>query len=90
MKQVLQDWQLSSIAEKSIEEVSFQDKVKTMLARSALRTYRSIIFYPDSTPFSKEELQSIYQLLKIYSEHILVILPVMPIVNASWNFVKVF
>ena len=73
VKQVLQDWQLSSIAEKSIEEVSFQDKVKTMLARSALRTYRSIIFYPDSTPFSKEELQSIYQLLKIYSEHILVI-----------------
>ena len=27
VKQVLQDWQLSSIAEKSIEEVSFQDKM---------------------------------------------------------------
>lgn len=73
VEETIRQWQLSDVAAKSMEMLPFTIKVKTMLARISLRKYAALVFYPDSTPYSKEELQIIYQLLKKCSESMLVI-----------------
>lgn len=70
---VLKQFDLFDIAYESLEEQSFEILVRVVLARICIRKYRSVIFYPDATPYAEHELQQIYHVLNICSSFMLVI-----------------
>ena len=70
---ILEQWQLAGYIDEITENLSFKEQVCTYIARVMIRKYKVLLFYPDSTPYSKEELQIIYHVLKQCSKYMLVI-----------------
>ena len=73
VEELLWEWQLQYKRDDAIEDISFEDQMKTVLVRTLLRHPHALVFYPDSTPFSRKELSVFYPLLKKLSQRILVI-----------------
>lgn len=73
IEQLLEEWQLSDKRKYAMEDLSFEDQMKTVLIRLLLRHPQALVFYPASTPFSRKELSECYPLLKKLSLRMLVI-----------------
>ena len=70
---LVKQWHLEDCVDKSIENLTFKQQIYTYITRVMIRKYKVLLFYPGSTPYSKEELQAIYHVLKKCSQYILVI-----------------
>ena len=72
-EKIINLWQIEDLLDQAIEDLTFKEQVQVYLARVMIRDYKVLIFYPNSTPYSKEELQIIYPLLKQCSKYMLVV-----------------
>lgn len=70
---ILKKWRLTSLQTERAEDVDFITKAKVALARIELHAPSMLIFLPDSTPYSKQELEQLYLLFTLLGKHILVV-----------------
>lgn len=71
--EVMKLWGLNCIEREHMQDLSFEQCFRVLLARSMLKQSKVLLFYPDSTSLSLKEREYAYTLLKKYSEYMLVI-----------------
>lgn len=69
----LQKWRLTSLRNERAENVNFITQAKVALARIELHSPSMLIFLPDSTPYSKQELEQLYLLFTVLGKDLLVV-----------------
>ena len=57
-----------------MQDLSFEQCFRVLLARCMLKESKVLVFYPDSTPLSLKEREYVYELLQKCSEYMLVII----------------
>lgn len=71
--EVMRLWDLNSIERVHMQDLSFEQCFRVLLARSMLKQSKILLFYPDSTSLSQKEREYAYTLLKKFSQYKLVI-----------------
>lgn len=74
LKNTIREWNLYGIQNLRMEELTFKQQMRVVLARTLLKEPSLVVVYPDSTPFSREERLYVYELLKQLSEYCTVII----------------
>ena len=72
--EIMNLWDLYTIEKETMQDLSFEQCFRVLLARCMLKESKVLVFYPDSTPLSLKEREYVYGLLQKCSEYMLVII----------------